>query len=176
MPIIFVLFRGSATNSPWSSFMRYLRTRGRHSAVTTSNQPKDPFSGLSDDDQILPQFQRGGLTGLHTFIHKSHRSRPPQGITVMTEMSTYRTLASVEDTYHEQLKRTYLESYHAHHPNSSETHVASNANSTARAYFEAPIDVSSQAYSHVQACPTAYMSRPSHEVFPAEHSTVNRAV
>lgn len=160
-------------NSPWSSFVRYLRTRGRHSAATNSNQPKEPFSGLSDDDPTLPQFQRGRLTGLHTFLHKSHRSRPPPGITVMTELRTYSTLASVEDSYHEQLKRTYLESYHAHHPTSSETHAASNANSTARAYFEEPTDFGSQAYSHGQAYPAVHISRSSNET---EHSIVSRAV
>ncbi|KAG6365791.1 hypothetical protein INS49_007402 [Diaporthe citri] len=176
MPIVFVLFRGSATFSPWSSLVRYLRTRGRHSAGTNSNQPKDPFSGLSDEDPTLPQFQRRRLTGLHTFIHKSHRSPPPQGITVMTELSTYRTLASVEDTYHEQLKRTYLEGYHAKYSISSESHAALNANSAPRAYFAGPAEFCSQAYSHDQAYPSAHMSRPSHEISSTEQSTVGRAI
>lgn len=176
MPIVFVLFRGSAMISPWSSFVRYLRTRGRHSAATNSNQAKDPFSGLSDEDQTLPRFQRRRLTGLHTFIHKTHRSPPPQGITVMTELSTYRTLASVDDTYHEQLKRTYLESYHAKNSISSETHAASNTNSAPRACFTASAEFCPQAYSHDQAYPSAYMSRPSHEISSTELSTVGRAI
>lgn len=115
--------------------MRYIRTRGRHSAVTDSNQPKDPFFGLSDEDPTLPQFERGRPTGLHTFIHKGHQSRPSQGITVRTELSTYRSLASIDDTYHEQLKRTYLESYHAKNSTSSRIHADSDTNSIPRAYF-----------------------------------------
>lgn len=176
MPIVFVLFRASATMSPWSSFVRYLRTRGRHSAATNSYQPKDPFSGLSDEDPTLPQFQRRRLTGLHTFIHKSHRSPPPQGITVMTELSTYRTLASVDDTYHEQLKRTYLESYNAKHSVSSETPAALNADSAPRAYFAGPVEFCSQAYSHGQPYPSAHMSRPSYEISSSEHSAAGRAI
>lgn len=177
LPIVFVLFRGSATISPWSSFVRYFRTRGRHSAVTDSNQPKDPYSGLSDEDPTLPQFQRRRLGGIHTFIHKTHRSPPPpRGITVMTELSTYRTLASVEDTYHEQLKRTYLESYHAKNSSSSETHAAPNLNAAPRAYFAAPAQYCAQAYSHDQAYPSVHMSRPSHEISSTELPLVGRAI
>lgn len=176
MPIIFVLFRGSATISPWSSFVRYLRTLGRHSVVTNSNQPKDPFSGLSDEDSTLPQFQRRRPIGLHTFLHKAHRSPTPHGITVKTEVRTYRTLASVDDTYHEQLKRTYLESYNAKNSISSETHAAPNANYAPRAYFAGPAEFCSEAYSHDQACPSAYMSRPSHEISLSDHSAVGRAI
>lgn len=162
-------------NSPWHSFVRYVRTRGRHSATTNSNQPKDSFYGLSDDDPALPQFQLQRPTGIHTFIRKAHRSRPQQGIIVRTELSTYRTLASVDDTYHEQLKRTYLESYHAKNPDSSRTYAASDACSAPRAYFAAPVDISSQAYSHDQADSTAHMSYSSREALN-EHSTVGRAV
>jgi hypothetical protein len=163
-------------SSPWSSFMRYLRTRGRHSTVSDSNQPKDAFFRFSDEDPTLPQFQHGRPTGLHTFIQKTHHSRPSQGITVRTELSTYRTLASVDDSYHEQLKRTYLESYHAKNPTSSGAHTASETNSVPRVYFAAPLDVSEQLSSHDQSYPTAYMGYPSQQLYPAENSTVSRAV
>lgn len=112
---------------------------------------------------------------MHTFIRKTHRSRPQQGIIVRTELSTYRTLASVDDTYHEQLKRTYLESYLAKTSVSSRTHAASDACSTPRAYSAAPVDFCSQVYSHDQADTTAHVSYSSHEVLD-EHSTVGRAV
>lgn len=176
LPIVFVLFRGSTTNSPWNSFVRYLRTRGRHSTTTNSNQPKDHFYGLSDDDPTLPQFQRERPTGLHAFIHKGHRPRPQHGITVSTELSTYSTLASVDDTYHEQLKRTYLESYLAKTSVSCRTHAALDAYSAPRAHSVAPVDFCSQAHSHDQAEPPSHMSYSSHEVFPDEHFTVGRAV
>lgn len=163
--------------SPWHSFVRYVRTRGRHSATTNSNQPKDPFYGLSDDDPTLPHFQHQRPTGIHTFIRKAHRSRPQQGIIVRTELSTHRTLASVDDTYHEQLKRTYLESYHAKNSVSSRTHAASDddACSAPRAYSGVPVDFCTQAYSHDQADSTAHISHSSHEALN-EHCTVSRAV
>lgn len=143
--------------------MRYLRTRGRHSATTHSNLTKDAFYGLFDDDPTLPQFKH------RAFIRKAHHSRPQQGIIVRTELSTYRTLASVDDTYHEQLKRTYLESYLAKTSVSSRTHAASDP------CYAAPVDFCSQAYSHEQADSTAHMSYSSHEVLD-EHSAVGRAV
>lgn len=177
MPIIFVLFKGPATNGPWSYFMRYIRTRGRHSAFTNSNHPKDPLSGLSDEDPSLPQFQCGKPTRLHTFVH--HKARcppPPQGITVRTELRTYRSLASIDDTYHEQLKRTYDESYQAKNTVSSRTHATSNATFASRAYFAPPADVSSEAFPQDQPYPPAYTNRSSHKVFPAEHPTWGRAV
>ncbi|KAG8157018.1 hypothetical protein KVR01_013008 [Diaporthe batatas] len=115
MPIVFVVFRGSTTSSPWSSLMRYLRTRGRHSAVTDSNEPKDLGFRLSDEGPALPQFQHKISTSPRTLVHETHHSQPLQSVTVRTEVSTYRSLASMDDAYHEQLKRTYLDSYQTNH-------------------------------------------------------------
>ncbi|KUI61111.1 hypothetical protein VP1G_08288 [Cytospora mali] len=43
---------------------------------------------------------------------RSRRFQKPLNITVKTEMSTYTSLASVDDTYHEQLKRNHFDGYH----------------------------------------------------------------
>lgn len=92
-----------------------------------------------------------------------------------TELRTYSTLASVDDSYHEQLKRTYLESYNAKNSISSETHPASNANFAPRAYFAGPAEFC-EAYSHDQAYLSAHISRPSHETSSSEHFAVGRAI
>lgn len=173
MPIVFVVFRGSTMSSPWSSFLRYFRTRGRRSGAADSKQPKDRDSGLSDDDPTLPQFQHKRSSGLHTPIHKNHHAQLFQGVTVRTEVSTYKTLASVDDTYHEQLKRTYLESYHARNPTLG-THAGSGH--LRGAYVPPPPDFSVRISSHDQLHSNAHMGYPSQELYLAENYTVGRAI
>jgi hypothetical protein len=128
-------------SSPWSSILRYLRTRGGRS----EDQVKDAHFELSDEDPKLPQFQK---------------SRPSRGIiTVRTELSTYRSLASIDDTYHEQLRRTYDESYLAKNPNASATHTVLSTNSIPRVYFAAPRAprFSEQIYGHDQPDSTSHL-------------------
>ncbi|KUI64493.1 hypothetical protein VM1G_11351 [Cytospora mali] len=43
---------------------------------------------------------------------RSRRFQKPLNITVKTEMSTYTSLASIDETYHEQLKRSHFDGYH----------------------------------------------------------------
>lgn len=176
MPIVFVVFRGSTMSSPWSSFMQYFRTRGRQSAATGSKQPRDACFGPSDEDPTLPQFQHRRSTGLHDLIHKTEHTQPFQGITVRTELSTYKTLASVDDTYHEQLKCTYLESYHARNSDFGAFARSGTFFAPGTHLAAAPPNLFVQASSHDQFHSTTHVGYSSQEPRPAERSTVGRAI
>lgn len=156
--------------------MRYLRTRGKHSRVSNSSQPKVSFSGFSYENPTPRRVQRGSLTSIRTFVRNGNRSQPPQPITVKTELSTYRTLASVDETYHEQLKRNYLENHHATYSIGSRARMASEESSSPWAHPSSSARVSSQAYSHEQWYPVSHMCYQPHEFSPHDHYTVGRAV
>ncbi|KAF2188049.1 hypothetical protein K469DRAFT_567989, partial [Zopfia rhizophila CBS 207.26] len=70
-------------------------------AYTLGSEGGNP-SGGSDEQKLSPTIPKPTMTGLLSFIRKTHRSQAPQS----TDLTSYDELNLVNDDYHAQLKAT----------------------------------------------------------------------
>lgn len=112
LPVVFATVKGLTTRDIWATITRYVKTKGRRSGASGSDgvgEHKLPCTNTSGDENDLPKIPRGTMTGVRTFIRKAHRSGSDNSINVTTESHTFSDLESVDDCYHSQLQRGYLE-------------------------------------------------------------------
>ena len=111
LPVVFILFKKSTKSGPWASLVRYFQTHRSRKQSTDGlgTEGSSDFSAAGDrmaEKGQLPKIPRATMTGLRSFIHKSHRTQDPGAVMVHTELSTYNELASIDDEYHAQLLKT----------------------------------------------------------------------
>jgi hypothetical protein len=103
MPIIFVVFKKAVVGNPFVARLLYYRSRRSGPAtkeeVPPSSDPSERVNRVIPPD-ALPEIPRPVMTGMRSFIWKGARTKP-----VNSEIVSYHELHSINDDYHQQLKR-----------------------------------------------------------------------
>ncbi|KAK2604307.1 hypothetical protein N8I77_007250 [Diaporthe amygdali] len=122
LPVTFVVFKGLSMRATVTSFVRYIRSKGKgkRDAPLDPAGARDSSSSLAKDldDYVLPKIPRATMTGLRTFIGRPNSHVSPyqcQSTTFRPELTIFDELTSSGKDPHYEPQQCYQKISYADH-------------------------------------------------------------